>query len=259
MTQHHKATQQESAERFAQLHVRGEPLILVNIWDAGSAKVVAQSGAKAVATGSHSVAAAHGFEDREALPLDLALANLERIVMSVALPVSIDIESGYGERPAEVASTIRKVLERGAVGVNLEDQIIGGAGRYSVQAQCGRIQAAREVAENLGIALFINARTDVYLQTAPQDHGEAHLEEAVERANAYAEAGASGFFAPGLRSATSIERLCEASPLPVNIMLTGNTLTITELAALGVARISLGPGPYRRMEDALRREVAKFL
>lgn len=252
-------TQQERAESFAQLHVQGEPLVLTNIWDAGSAKVVAESGAKAVATGSHSVAAAHGFEDGEALPLELALANLVRIVASVALPVSTDIESGYGESPAEVASTVRQVLEAGAVGINLEDQIIGRGGRYSVQMQCERLRAAREVAKDFGVPLFINARTDVYLQAAPEEHSEIHLEEAVNRAKAYAEAGSSGFFAPGLSDTRAIKTLCDTSPLPVNIMLTQSTLSAEELAALGVARISLGPGPYRRMEDALRQEVPQFL
>ena len=248
-------TQQEKADLFARLHVRGEPLFLTNIWDAGSAKVVAESGAKAVATGSWSVAAAHGFEDGEALPLELVLANLRRIVASVALPVSLDIESGYGESADEVATTITSVLEAGAIGVNLEDQIIGGEGRYSAQAQSERIGAARSAAERTSIALFINARTDIYLQAKPEEHGKAHLGEAISRARAYAEAGAGGFFAPGLRDAEAIKTLCQAAPLPVNIMLTDDTPDVQKLAALGVARISTGPGPYRRAMDVLKREV----
>ena len=248
-------TQREKADLFAQLHVQSQPLILTNIWDAGSAQVVEKGGAKAIATGSHAVAAAHGFEDRERLPLELVLANSERIVASVALPVSLDIESGYGESAAEVAVTIERVVKAGAVGINLEDQIIGGEGRYSVQAQCERLGAARGVADDLNIPLFINARTDIYLQ-AKSEHGEAHLAEAIDRAKAYADAGANGFFAPGLRNARVIETLCHASPLPVNIMLTDDTPNIKQLAALSVARISAGPGPYRRMMDALRQELS---
>ena len=248
-------TQQEKADLFARLHVRGEPLFLTNIWDAGSAKVIAESGAQALATGSWSVAAAHGFEDGEALPLELVLANLRRIVASVALPVSVDIESGYGESADEVATTITNVLEAGAIGVNLEDQIIGGEGRYSAQAQSERIGAARGAAERSGISLFINARTDIYLQAKPEEHNEMHLEEAISCAKAYAEAGAGGFFAPGLRNAKAIQTLCQASPLPVNIMLTDDAPNVQKLAALGVARISMGPGPYRRAVEALRREV----
>ena len=244
-------TQREQAEHFARLHVKGEPLILVNIWDAGSAKVVAQGGAKALATGSWSVAAAHGFEDGEQLPLELMLANLGRIVASVNLPVSADIEGGYGRDPDEVAETVKRVIEVGAVGINLEDQVIGGEGRYSVAEQCRRLRAARGVADEAGIPLFINARADVYLQTDPEEHSDAHLDEAVERLRAYAEAGANGFFAPGLRDPEVIRALCEQFPLPVNIMLTDDTPTPKELATLGVARVSYGPLPYRRVMGML--------
>ena len=195
------------------------------------------------------------FEDGEVLPLELVLANLERIVSSVSLPVSLDLESGYGKTPAEVAATVEKVLEAGAVGVNLEDQIIGSEGRYSVRTQRERIGAVRAAAERAGISLFINARTDIYLQARPEEHSEAHLEEAVSRARAYADAGASGFFAPGLRDAEAIKTLCDTSPLPVNIMLTDDTPDIQQLAALGVARVSAGPGPYKRAMEALKREV----
>ena len=247
-------TQQEKANLFAKLHVKGKPLVLTNIWDAGSARVVEAGGAKALATGSHSVAAAHGFEDGERLPLELVLANLKRIVASATLPVSLDVESGYGESAEEVAATVEEVIKAGAVGINLEDQIIRGEGRYSIQAQSERIAAVRKVADMLGVPLFINARTDVYLQTKPEAHGEAHLEEALSRAQAYADAGASGFFAPGLLEAQAIKTLCDASPLPVNIMLTNDTPNVQQLAALGVARISLGPGPYRRVVDTLRQE-----
>ena len=244
-------SQREQAEHFTRLHVEGEPLILVNIWDAGSAKVVEQGGAKAVATGSWSVAAAHGFEDGEKLSLDLMLANLGRIVKNVALPVSADVEGGYGQDPGKVAKTVTKVLEVGAIGINLEDQVIGGKGRYSVAEQSQRIRAARDVADETDIPLFINARTDIYLQADPKEHGEEHLAEAVERSKAYAEAGADGFFAPGLHDPAAIRMLCEQSPLPVNVMLTDDTLTLKELAALGVARVSYGPRPYRQVVETL--------
>ena len=244
-------TQREQAEHFARLHVKGEPLVLVNVWDAGSAKVVAQSGAKAIATGSWSVAAAYGFEDGEQLPLDLMLANLRRIVTSVDLLVSADIEGGYGKGPDKVAETVKGVIEAGAVGINLEDQVVGGEGRYDVAEQCQRIKAARDAADETGIPLFINARTDVYLQADPQERGDAHLAEAVERSKAYAEAGADGFFAPGLHDPEAIRALCEQSPLPVNVMLTDDTPTLKELAALGVARVSYGPLPYRKVMGML--------
>ena len=197
------------------------------------------------------MAAAHGFEDGEQLPLDLMLANLARIVKSVALPVSADIEGGYGKSPCKVAETVKKVLEVGAVGVNLEDQVIGGKGRYSVGEQCRRIRAARDAADRVNIPLFINARTDVYLQVDPKAHGDEHLAEAVERSKAYAGAGADGFFAPGLRDPKAIRTLCEQSPRPVNVMLTDDTPTTKELATLGVARVSHGPRPYRQVMETL--------
>jgi len=125
--------QKGRAQRFRELHVKGDPLILFNIWDAGSAKAVASTGAKAVATGSWSVAAAQGFDDGEQLPLELMLENLKRIVASVNLPVSCDVEGGYGSQLADVAETVAKVLAAGAVGINFEDQIIGEKGLYSVE------------------------------------------------------------------------------------------------------------------------------
>lgn len=190
--------QEEHAKQFQNLHAKGDLLILFNIWDAGSAKVVATSGAKAIATGSWSVAAAYGFNDGEQLPLELVLENVRRIVTSVDLPVSCDIEGGYGSQPADVAETVAKVITVGAVGINLEDQIIGGEGLYSVEDHGARIRAARVAAESASIPLFINARTDIFLKLDPADHNGEAVEEALRRAVAYAAAGANGLFAPGL-------------------------------------------------------------
>lgn len=244
-------TQAEKAALFTALHARGNPLILFNIWDAGSAKAIQASGASALATGSWSVAAAHGVADGQDLALELALANLERIVQSVDLPVTIDFEGGYGETPDEVAAAVRRALLAGAVGINFEDQVMGGSGRHPIEAQQARIRAIRAMAEAEGVPLFINARTDVFLQAPAAEHNDTLLAEAIERATAYAEAGGSGFFAPGLADAAMIERLCAASPLPVNIMASPATPPTKILADAGVARISHGPFPYRQMMQAL--------
>jgi 2-methylisocitrate lyase-like PEP mutase family enzyme len=245
-------TQKEKAERFSDLHVKGDPLILFNIWDAGSAKAVQEAGAKAIATGSWSVAAANGYGDGEQMSLDLALANLKRIIASVDLPVTIDFEGGYATDIAGLQENIAKVIDAGAVGINFEDQIVGGEGLYSIEDQSARIRAVRETAESKSIPLFINARTDVFLKTYPAVHTDEQLEEVIVRASAYADAGASGLFAPGLRDVNLIEKLCESSPLPVNIMVLPDTPSNKEMAELGVARISYGPGPYRQMIDALK-------
>jgi 2-methylisocitrate lyase-like PEP mutase family enzyme len=250
-------TQRERADRFRDLHSKGNPLILFNIWDAGSAKAIEEAGAQAIATGSWSVAAANGFNDGEKLPFDLALANLERIVASVELPVTIDLEGGYASDKADLKENLKKVIAAGAVGINFEDQIVGGEGLYTIEAQSARIEAIREVAEQAAIPLFINARTDIFLKTYPAKHDVAQLTEALQRANAYAQAGASGLFAPGLRDSEFIEKLCELSRIPVNIMVLPDTPSIAELARLGVARISYGAGPYRQMREALQEAGRK--
>ena len=231
------------AEAFRALHTSGAPLVLFNIWDAGSAKAVALSGAKAIATSSWSVAAAHGFVDGERVPLALAIDNLRRIVCATELPVTVDLESGYGD----VGETIRLAIEAGAVGCNLEDSRPANGSIREIAEQCARIHEARRSADAAAIPLFINARTDVFLLP-----GDDHIGEAIARSRAYAAAGADGIFAPGLEDRERIARLVEASPLPVNVMVGDRTPTVLELAACGVARVSHGPRPYLLAIQALQ-------
>ncbi len=245
-------TQKELANLLNNLHVKGNPLLLFNIWDAGSARAMQEIGAKAIATGSWSVAASHGYEDGEMLPFDLVLANMKRIIASVHLPVTIDLEGGYGRSATQVQEIVKQVIESGAVGINIEDQIIGGKGMYSTEDQCARINAIRQVAENMSIPIFINARTDIFFQTDPVNHDDKLLEIAISRASAYAESGASGFFVPGLRDAKYIEKLCRLSVIPINIMVLPDMPSSRQLADLGVARISYGPGPYCQVINALK-------
>lgn len=249
----------ERGHLLKKLHIKGDPLILFNIWDAGSALALQEIGAKAVATGSWSLAAAQGYQDGEKVPLDLVLSNLERIVASVKLPVTLDFEGAYGKTPAEVRDNVVKVIQAGAVGINFEDRIVAGKDLYSLEDQCARILAIREAADEAAIPFFLNARTDIFLKTPSAEHGEVHLDEAIRRASAYAKAGASGFFAPGLKNAKYIEKLCELSPIPVNIMVLGDTPSLKQLAELGVARISYGPIPYRLAIDAIKEAGRKAL
>lgn len=250
-------TQKEKAELFKSLHVKGSPVILFNIWDAGSARTLEQAGAKAIATGSWSVAAAHGFDDGETIPLALVLTNIQRIAESVALPVTLDFETGYATDLPALKENIRDVIAAGAIGINFEDRIIGADELQTVEDQSARIRAVREAAEESSIPLFINARTDVFLKTYPAPHNEAELEEALRRAAAYAEAGASGLFAPGLRDPELIEKLCGRSSLPVNILALPDTPPAKTMAQLGVARISHGASPYRQMAQALKEAAQK--
>lgn len=238
---------------FAALHVPGAPLVLINVWDAGSAKAVAAAGVKAIATGSASVAAANGFSDAESLPLDLAIANARRIVGAVDLPVSIDFEGGYAVAPDALASNVTLLAATGAIGCNFEDQVIGGSGMHAPEAQAARIAAIRAAT---GPDFFINARTDLFLQAPSETHDAAKVDAAIARAHAYAAAGASGFFVPGLADLDLLARVCRESPLPVNFMAFPGAPDAAAVAAAGVARISHGPFPFRAamraVEDAAR-------
>ncbi len=244
-------TQATKFRAFASLHVPGDPLILYNAWDAGSARVIAEAGAKAIATGSASVAQAHGYDDAESLPLTLALANAERVVAAVGLPVTIDFEGAYAVAPEGVAANMARLAATGAVGCNFEDQVVGGEGLHAIAVQAGRIAAARAA---VGADFFINARTDIFLKS--RDHDAAKVEAALERAEAYSEAGASGFFAPGLADLALLEKLCAASPLPVNFMAWPGTPPAAAIAATGVARISHGPFPWKLAMQALKEAAA---
>lgn len=218
-------------------------------------KKIAEAGAKAIATGSWSVAASLGCEDGEKVPFKLVLDNVRRIVSVTDLPVTIDIESGYGDSSEEIRHTIRSIIDCGAVGVNLEDQVIGEVSLYSIEKQCARISSAREEANCASIPLFINARTDIFLKVDSTDHTFDHLSQAIERAIAYKDSGASGFFVPGLKDTVLIKQLCEKSPLPINIMMMSDMVSIEELMELGVSRVSYGPMPYQIAMSALRDDV----
>ncbi len=251
-------SQSDKARAFAALHVEGDPVVLFNCWDPGSAQAVAASGAKALATGSASVAGAFGAPDGEGLALDLVLENLARIAAATDLPVSLDFEGGYAADPAPLAENFSRALEAGAIGINFEDQVVGTSDLYDVETQCARIRALRTAAEAAGIPAFINARTDLFLKSGPAEHA-GHMPAAIERAAAYADAGASGFFAPKLGDEGLIGQLCEAVDLPVNILAFPGFPSRARLAELGVARISHGPFPWRNMLKWLEAEARAAL
>lgn len=239
------------ADRFRALHEPGNPLVLFNAWDPGSARAVAEAGARAIATGSWSVAAAFGFDDGEHLPLQLALDNARRIAASVDLPVTVDFEGGYASTPDEVAHNVSRLLDTGAVGINFEDRVVNGAGLYDAEIQARRIAAIREAAESAGIRLFINARTDLFLEAPGEEH-PGLVEQALIRADLFSGAGADGLFVPGLCDEAAIGRLVDAGLLPVNVMMLPALPGLQRMKALGVARISYGPGPYRLAMTALQ-------
>ena len=233
-------------QAFAALHVPGDPVILYNIWDVGSALAVVAAGAKALATGSHPVADANGWPDGQQVPIDFALANAKRIVDAVELPVTIDFEGAYSADPDEGAANVARLKATGAVGCNFEDQVIGGEGLHPLELQVQRIAAIRRA---VGDDFFINARTDLFLKA--KDYDDALVDQVVERGKAFADAGASGFFVPRLADARQIERVVREVPLPLNVIAFPGAPDKRVWADAGVARISHGPFPHRALMAAL--------
>lgn len=229
-------------EIFAALHVPGDPVILYNIWDVGSALAVVNAGAKALATGSHPVADANGWPDGQQVPIDFALANATRIVKAVDLPVTVDFEGAYSVDPEEGGANVVRLAGTGAVGCNFEDQVIGGEGLHPLDLQVQRIAAIRRA---VGDQFYINARTDLFLKT--QDYDDALVDQVVERGRAFADAGASGFFVPRLSDPAQIERVVREVPLPLNVIAFPGAPDKSVWANAGVARISHGPFPHRAL------------
>jgi 2-methylisocitrate lyase-like PEP mutase family enzyme len=248
------ATQKQlnRAETFRQLHTPGNPIVLYNIWDAGSAKTVAKANAKAIATSSWAVAKAHGFEDGQQFPYDQAIGNLREIVGAVDLPVTFDLESGYAEEPDKVGENISLAIEAGAVGCNFEDSVPGKGTIRDTATQAARIQGIRKASETAKVPFFINARCDLFFQGPEVKHDDRLLTLAVDRAVAYAEAGADGLFVPGLATISLIAELTKRSPIPVNILVKSSA-SLQMLADNGVARVSFGATPYVETLNALEQ------
>lgn len=226
-------------ETFDALHVPGDPLIIYNCWDPGSAVAIAKAGAKAIATGSHGAAESLGYHDGEEVPLDLVFDNAKRIMGVVDVPVSIDFESGYAREPEGVTPNLAALAATGAVGCNFEDSVIGGEGVYPIDEAAARVAAARDGA---GDEFYINARVDLYLRNPADKHGGL-LDEVVDRAQAYMAAGASGIFVPGLRDTAAIAEIVKRTGARINII-PGAGQPTQAFADAGVARVSYGGGPW---------------
>ena len=242
-------------ETFASLHVPGNPVVLYNIWDVGSALAVVKAGAEALATGSHPVADANGWPDGQKVPIDFALANATRIVNAVELPLTVDFEGAYSTDPQEGGANVARLAATGAIGCNFEDQVIGGEGLHRLDLQVERIRAIRQA---VGNQFFINARTDLFLKT--QTYDDALIDQVVERGKAFADAGASGFFVPRLGDPRQIERVVREVPLPLNVIAFPGAPDKKIWAEAGVARISHGPFPHRtlmaKFEEMAREAIA---
>ncbi|WP_441250898.1 isocitrate lyase/PEP mutase family protein [Kitasatospora sp. McL0602] len=256
--QHHSTDQQTKARTLHDLHRPGTPLVLANVWDAASARLVAEAGAPAIATASASVSWTLGAPDGGGLDRDRALAQTALIAAAVDLPVTADLESGFADTAEGVGETVTRLLATGAVGVNLEDADHATGELLPLAEAVERIAAARAAAEAAGIDLYLNARTDVFMLGVGEP--EERLGLAIARAEAYVAAGASGIFVPALIDPDSVAAFVKAVPVPVNVLAFPGAPSIAELAGLGVARVSLGPGlakvAYAAVERAAREVYA---
>ena len=244
--------QKSKAQAFGALHTAGDILILPNAWDAASAAVMADAGAKAVATSSAAVAWSHGYPDGDLLPLPLLLGTIGAVARAAGdTPVTADIEGGYTDDLGQLGETIKAVIGAGAVGINLED------GRRDPGLHARKVEAARKAADAAGVALFINARTDVYLKSLAEGH--AAYTETVTRAELYRNAGASGIFVPGPSDPDLIGRLADEIKLPLNIMLLPGLAGAAQLQALGVRRVSSATAPFRAAYATVANATVAFL
>lgn len=224
----------ETAALFLRLHEGPEPLLLPNAWDAGSARLMESLGAKAVATTSAGVAWTHGYPDGDVLPVRMLVSTIVAIARAIRVPLTVDVEGGYSDDPAAVEETVARIVEAGAVGINIED------GSASPDLLCLKIERAKRAGQHFGIDLFVNARTDVYLRgLAPEGK---RVEEVLSRAAAYGNAGASGLFVPGLREPAEIKAVAAEAGLPLNVMAWPGLSGAADLAQLGVRRLSAGSG-----------------
>ena len=242
----------DKAIQFRQLHRGPEVLVLPNAWDVASARIFEDAGFPAIATTSAGIAFSLGYPDGQRIPREEMMARIARIARAVRVPVTADVEWGYGSTPEDAAKTARELIQAGVCGMNLED----ASGRSdqplsSLELAVGKIKAAREAAVQMRGQIVINARTDIYL--LPGGNPDADYTEAVRRLLAFRDAGADCVFAPGLTEATTIEHLAKAVECPLNILVGPGSLSIPELKKLGVARVSVGSGPMRATLGLLRR------
>jgi 2-methylisocitrate lyase-like PEP mutase family enzyme len=252
-----RESQRRKADAFRKLHDRSRILVLPNAWDVISARIFEEAGFPAVATSSAAVAWTLGYPDGEKIRREEMAEVVRRIAGALVVPVTADMEAGYGPQPADTAATVRAVLDAGGVGLNLEDAIHGSQrALLDFTLSVERIRAARAAADSAGVPIVINARTDVYLLGIGAE-GE-RFEHAVRRANAYREAGADCLFVPGVRDAKTIGELVRAINGPINVLAGPGSPSVAELEQLGVARVTMGGGSMRATLTLVRRIAAKL-
>jgi 2-methylisocitrate lyase-like PEP mutase family enzyme len=243
--------QKAQANAFRAMHHGPKVLLLPNVWDVSSARILEDAGFGAIATTSAGIAFTLGYPDGQKISRKEMLAVVGRIVRGVKVPVTADVEAGYGDRPEDAAETARRVIEAGAVGMNLEDGIDRPGQLVELSLQVKKIRAVREVALKSGVLLVLNARTDVYLEQIGEP--ETRYDATVQRSRAYRDAGADCVFVPGLHDTETISQLVRDVQCPLNILAGPGSPPVPELEKLGVARVSLGSAPMRATLGLVRR------
>lgn len=244
--------QKRKAESFRAMHSSGDVLVLANVWDVASGRIVEDAGFPALATTSAGVAFAHGFPDGQKISLERMLEAVAEIAAAVRVPVTADVEAGYGSTPEHAAKTARGVIDAGAVGMNFEDAT-GDLAKplFDLTLQLERIRAIQETSSKAGVPLVLNARTDVYL--AQVGEPATRYDESLRRVSAYRDAGADCVFIPGVRDPEIIKRFVADLNCPINILGVPGGPSIRDLAGMGVRRVSLGSGPMRAAMGVLFR------
>ena len=247
----------EKAERFRALHRSPGTFVLPNAWDVPSARIFEEAGFPAVATSSAGAMVSLGYPDGERIPRSEYLAAVHRIAARLTVPLSADIVAGFGRSPEEVADTVRAAVGAGAVGINLEDQDPDGEGILPLDGQLDKLRTVRAVAEELGVPIVVNARTDVL----GRGRGEPteRFREAVRRCRAFREAGADCVYPMRLVAREEIARFLEEVPGPVNVMVRPGLPPLADLSRLGVRRVSFGPAASYAAMGLLRRVGREIL
>jgi 2-methylisocitrate lyase-like PEP mutase family enzyme len=248
----------QKAEALRALHQPGRPLVLVNAWDCATARIFEKAGSAAIATTSAGIAFSYGYPDGQNIPPSLMLEAVARICHSVSVPVTADLEAGYGTSPEEIERTVSGMLEAGAVGLNLEDHV--GEPKdplVDLSRQLEKIRAVKEAGKRLGVPIVLNARTDSYLRGLGSQ--SEMFDESIRRGEAYRDAGADCVFVPGLTDPAVIGDIVRRLACPINILAVAGSPSIGELARLGVARVSLGSGPTRAAMSLMQRLADEVL
>ncbi len=249
----------QKEKKFHQLHHNGELLVLPNIWNPLGAMLLQDLGYKALATASASIAFSNGYDDGQNIPFDELLFLLKKIVNSVKIPVTADVESGYAKNNFQLKENIKKLIDTGIAGINFEDSIHNESKLFSKEEQSEKINLIKKTASENGSNLFINARTDVFIKQNNLSSKEEKLAEAIERGKAYKDAGADCFYPIFLKEKEGIETIIKEVSLPVNILMLPRIPDFSTLKEIGVARISLGPGFLKKAIQSMKETAEKLL